>query len=163
MSQSNKYFSDKQEKLVANTLGWKQVSGSGARPFHYGDVISDEWLAECKTHTEPNQPIFFSKEVWEKIQAEAVIHQRKPVLIVDNGSQTYENTWCLIHNHNVDWSVYSLYDTKIIDTSNLTFKNEELQNLYSSLDYHYLYKFKWNNKLVVIVPFGRFKDMVTDF
>ena len=35
---NNKYYSDRQEKMIADYLGWKQVVGSGSRPFTPGDV-----------------------------------------------------------------------------------------------------------------------------
>ena len=156
----NKYYSNIQEKLVASMIDGKQVTGSGARPFHYGDVISDEWLVECKTHTEPGHNIYFGADIWSKIQKEAIFHHRMPALVVDEGSQKSQNTWCLIHKHNVDWSTYSLYGTKNITTKNITLRNEDLQELYSTLDYSQLYSFKWNNKEVVILPLERFSEMM---
>lgn len=100
MPKGTKMYSDKQEKLVASFMSdsnsdWKQVTGSGARPNFPGDVISKDWLCECKTHTKPYQPIIFVFKVWDKICEEASGIFRKPVLVTDDGSQTLEKTYCL--------------------------------------------------------------------
>lgn len=39
---ATKDYSSKQESMVAEYLGWKTVVGSGARDFHYGDIIDLE-------------------------------------------------------------------------------------------------------------------------
>ena len=46
---STRFYSSKQEKHVAKSLGGKQVANSGATSFNKGDVTTDEWLIECKT------------------------------------------------------------------------------------------------------------------
>ena len=94
---NNKEFSTKQEKLIASELGGYPVSGSGARPCAPRDVKTYEWLVECKTHTKPDQSILFDINVWKKITDEAMATHRKPVLVVDDGSQSISRTWCLWH------------------------------------------------------------------
>ena len=69
---ATKEYSSVQEHKVADALGWEVVTGSGARPTVPGDVKSDKWLGECKTHTEKGQKIFFDLAVWQKISKEAV-------------------------------------------------------------------------------------------
>lgn len=91
-----KEFSDKQERMIAEYLGWKQVTGSGSRNFHPGDVVGDEWLGECKTHVNSGHRITFNFRVWDKIAEEAVSQLKYPVLFADDGSQLLENTFCLI-------------------------------------------------------------------
>lgn len=96
MSTNNKKeCSRKQEKLIANLLDWNVVSGSGARNLYPGDIQSDEWLGECKTHTTPGHKIVFFKTVWEKIVDEAIAKHRFPALFVDDGSQAISNTWVM--------------------------------------------------------------------
>ena len=46
---STRYYSSRQEKKVAKKLGGKQVANSGAATFVAGDVITKDWLIECKT------------------------------------------------------------------------------------------------------------------
>lgn len=91
-----KKFSDLQESRIAKYLNWKQVSGSGAKSFHPGDVIGDKYLGECKTHVSPGHRLIFSFSVWDKIEKEANSQFRKPVLFVDDGSQEISKTWCMV-------------------------------------------------------------------
>ena len=90
-----KYFSSKHEKMVADCLGWKVVPGSGARNFHPGDVVSERFLGECKTHVSEQTSIVFYRDIWEKIYAEATSQLKVPVLFVDDGTQVLNHTWCL--------------------------------------------------------------------
>lgn len=92
---STKDFSNKQEKMIASYLGWKQVSGSGSRPTVTGDVIGDEWLGECKTHTTRGHRILFDVKVWEKIVGEASAKFKQAAYFVDDGSQRSDKTWVM--------------------------------------------------------------------
>ena len=56
-----KFYSERQEKYIANQLGWDVVTGSGARDCHPGDVKSDAYLGECKTHTTVKKYILMHK------------------------------------------------------------------------------------------------------
>ena len=91
---ATKDYSSKQENMIADSLGWSVVAGSGAAACYPGDIISDEWLGECKTHLSPGKKIFFSKKVWKKIQDEAMVKRRFPVIFTDDGSQKSKHTWC---------------------------------------------------------------------
>ena len=97
MEKSTKYYSNIQEKQIADALGWHQVSGSGARNLHPGDVISDDWMGECKTHTKPGNKIVFDFKVWEKIRDEAISQFKYAVLFSDDGSQRLDKTWCMFN------------------------------------------------------------------
>ena len=90
---TNKEASTKQESMIAKSLAWKTVTGSGSTPFRKGDVVSDKWLGECKTHTSSGHKIVFDLDVWSKIKDEAQVHNRFPVLFVDDGSQKLSETW----------------------------------------------------------------------
>ena len=90
-----KEASDKQEKLIAKILGWRQVTGSGSRHNYPGDVSSEEWLGECKTHL-TNHKITFKKPIWEKIKEEATARFKYPAYFTDNGSQLAMFTWVII-------------------------------------------------------------------
>lgn len=95
---NTKEFSSAHEKEVAAHLNWKVVSGSGARHTYPGDLISDEWLGECKTHVAYNPKILFQFSVWDKISEEAHSKFRFPVLFVDAGKQSCKTTWCMFQN-----------------------------------------------------------------
>ena len=124
---STKWFSSAQEKLVADTLGWQLVSGSGAMPCRPGDVKSDEWLGECKTHMSNANSIYFNKDVWEKIKEEATSTRRYPVLFADDGSRTLEKTWCVCLSHSFDKAGINLIPYNKAIRKNITFSHYDLQ------------------------------------
>jgi len=92
----NKYFSNRQEQTVANYLGWRVVRGSGARPMHPGDIEGSDWIGECKTHTKLKSKVAFNQAVWAKLCNEATSKMKKPVLIVDSGTQRVDDTWVMV-------------------------------------------------------------------
>ena len=95
---TNKEASSLQESRISNYLGWDKVVASGARNFYPGDIESEEWLGECKTHIKISKKILFHKDVWNKICLEAQSKMKYPVLFVDNGSQLLTDTYCLIRS-----------------------------------------------------------------
>ena len=58
-----RFYSARQEKSVAKSLGGKQVSNSGATNFNKGDVLTTNVLIECKTCTK-EQKSFTIKKDW---------------------------------------------------------------------------------------------------
>lgn len=128
---ATKDFSSKQESMIADYLSWDVVSGSGAAACHPGDIISDNWLGECKTHEKPGHKIFFSKDVWKKICDEAMSKGRSPVLFTDDGSQKIENTWCIVNKFMIHGYTLSRTDKKV--STNLNFTLKELDELYSNI------------------------------
>ena len=68
---STRYYSGRQEKRVANAVGGRKTSNSGATPFQKGDVISENFLIECKTATTDKKQ-FTIKEDWlSKLEEES--------------------------------------------------------------------------------------------
>lgn len=66
-----RFYSNKQEKAVAKTVGGRQVSNSGATTFNKGDVTTDRVLIECKTCTKPQSTFTVKREWIEKNREEA--------------------------------------------------------------------------------------------
>lgn len=60
---STRYFSKQQETKVAKKLKGKRTANSGATAFQKGDVVTKEWLIECKTKTKDCSS-FTIKEDW---------------------------------------------------------------------------------------------------
>lgn len=60
---STRYYSGRQERKVAKKLGGKQVANSGAPAFVGGDVVTNDWLIECKTKVKDCNS-FTIKEDW---------------------------------------------------------------------------------------------------
>lgn len=65
-------FSSKQEQYIAELLDGKQQSNSGATAYNKGDVITDDWLIECKTTTKPKSSFSIKKEWIDKNFVERV-------------------------------------------------------------------------------------------
>lgn len=148
-----KYYSEKQERYVANKLGWEQVVASGARDFHPGDVKSDDWIGECKTRTKIIDKIEIKRLWWDKLVSEANSVRKSPALFVDNGD---------IHNL---WVVsYSTYEDTIYITAelsgkyirkNVSFKIGELE---SNTVYH-ISDWDYGFHKAVLMKFELFKEM----
>ena len=60
--ESTRYFSSKQEEYVAKIINGRTVSNSGAAKFTCGDVISDEFIIECKTKMKPSESFSIKKQ-----------------------------------------------------------------------------------------------------
>lgn len=59
-----RFYSNKQEKAVAKAVGGRKVINSGATSFDKGDVITADFLIECKTTTATNKASFSIKQEW---------------------------------------------------------------------------------------------------
>ena len=68
---STRYASSVQEKSVASAVGGKRTPNSGATDFQKGDVITTDWLLECKTCMEKKKSFSIKKEWLEKNKQEA--------------------------------------------------------------------------------------------
>ena len=164
---STKTYSSKQEKLIAKVLEGKVVTGSGARPVDPGDVKSYDWLAECKTHTEPGHTIFFDLNVWKKICNEADGIHRKPVLIVDDGSQKEKYTWCLCRPFNINMINLLCLDFPVTVRKNISAKHEKLNEVLTNTTKSYVgkfyiggcYEFEWGGEEICILPLSIFKEV----
>lgn len=125
---STKFYSNMQESLIAEFLGWSVTSGSGSRPCHPGDIYSEDWLGECKTHVKPGAKITISKKVWDKIQSEAQAVFKYPVLFIDDGYQSIDHTWCIYPYELVGANYMARHFSNVVtvNTSSLTFDHCKL-------------------------------------
>lgn len=149
---NNKTYSDKQEKLVAKHLNGKQISGSGARPFAPGDVESEDWLIECKTHVSPGKKISFKPDVWAKIQEEAMMRHKYPAYVVDDGSQLLSNQRVLFSLCPEDLSMLPKENIQKFVKSAITFNVEDTSSFV-------IYEAFWNQKTVYIVSLKYFEQL----
>lgn len=165
---NNKFYSDRQEKMIASYLGWRQVIGSGAKPFIPGDVGAYDWLGECKTHTSEKTNIIFQVKHWNKISDEAMSRHRYPVLFTDNGTQRPENTWVMITFSQLDPAIVNVIDgVKNSSTkgSSITFKLADATCIYktSCVDGKFnVFKFTCGTKSVAIMPLATFRDFIEE-
>lgn len=129
-----KYYSNKQENTIASYLGWSVVTGSGSRSTLPGDIQSDEWLGECKTHETAGHKIIFYHSVWNKLQDEAISKYKFPALFVDDGSQKVENTW-VMYSGEFPSGEYRSIAYPFANTANIGFKSLDMwaeRNKYDS-------------------------------
>lgn len=76
MNKPTRFYSNRQEKQVAKAVNGKQTVNSGATPFYKGDVVTDEWLIECKTTTQSKKS-FTIKQDWLRKNKEEAFAMRK--------------------------------------------------------------------------------------
>jgi hypothetical protein len=87
MTESSFKSSRKQEKSVAKRLGGQLTVGSGSRWFNKGDVRTECYLVECKTTGKLSYTIKSSE--LRKIETEALLEGRNPVLVFDLDGRRY--------------------------------------------------------------------------
>ena len=92
-----RYYSSRQEKLIAKKLGGKVVPNSGAIMFGAGDVQLDDWLIETKTKTSPSESMTIKKSWLEKNEEEAfAMGKEHSALIFDFGDTHYPQEYVVI-------------------------------------------------------------------
>lgn len=160
---NSKQASIEQETLLSKELGWKRVSGSGARPNFPGDIVSERWLGECKTHVSPGHKIVFSRSVWSKLTKEAASVFKYPALFVDDGSRSLDKTWVLVPDfvHDDEFIVLEyLYDIK----TNIVFDSNSLFNqvIYRGSNGSLCYRTSFDGHRVKIINFNNFKKLFGD-
>ena len=88
-----RWYSNRQEKAVAKSVGGRQTSNSGATDFAKGDVTTDKWLLECKTATSEKQSFSIKREWLRKNKEEAFAMDKEYKALVfdfgDNGDRYY--------------------------------------------------------------------------
>ena len=87
-----RFYSSRQEKQVAKTVGGKKVANSGATTFYKGDVTTDNILFECKTCTKEQKTFTIKREWIDKNREEAfAMGKSYSVLVIDfgDGEQHY--------------------------------------------------------------------------
>lgn len=156
----NKMFSSRQERKVADALGWDVVSGSGAR-FHPGDVVAENWLGECKTHTQPGHKIEFLSKVWNKIYLESISLMRRPCYFVDDGSQSLSKTWVMLNALPIDVKSFGYFEDVGISIRFYSGTAKEL--LYDkslTSDDIAVFSLRFNDDNVWLTTFDMFKKIV---
>jgi hypothetical protein len=165
---NNKYYSNRHEKMIAEYLGWKQISGSGARPFAPGDINADQWLGECKTHDTVKDNVVFHKNQWFKICEEAYSKGRLPILFVDNGTQLSKDTWVMIQFKLIPPEIVNIIDglkNTSIKGNTLTFNQIDTKTLYQAntvSDKVNVFKIFWDKELAVM-PLETFQSFVQEW
>lgn len=160
---STKDFSSVQERQIAEFLHWEIVIGSGAIACRPGDVKSDIWLGECKTHITDKESITFYLHHWNKIAEEAQSKFKRPILFVDDGTQSLVNTWCMIPLSAIEGTGRQVFPNKIYRQSSKTVRfnsremYREISNLASINDNPY-FSVQFGDYKVAILHIDIFKE-----
>lgn len=154
-----KYYSTKQEQMIADYLGWSAVSASGARAFNPGDVRSSDWLAECKTHTESKDKIVIKKEWWTKLANEAKSVMKTPILCVDNGTQRLQNTWAIFPKSMHNGAGAAVDISCIESDKSFSFSHARALSVFTDNSF---YEISINNQSLLLVKIQYFKSLFFD-
>lgn len=93
-----RFYSSIQEQSVAKNSGGKQTKNSGATQFQKGDVISEDFLFECKTKMDHVQSFTIKKEWLEKNLIESAFMGKKYSALVFNFGPNEKNYYVLDEN-----------------------------------------------------------------
>ena len=162
MTLTKKQASDIQETRVAEALNWSKVTGSGSRHLYPGDVISEFWIGECKTHVQPGHKIKFDIKVWEKLKNEAKSRFKFPALFVDDGSQNLDKTWVMFASTMDITDIAHIFDCRCPVRSNMVFDGDYLYNhIRKNIDdgKSIVYQAMFNDSLVYVCTFRYFNMM----
>lgn len=81
-----RFYSDRQEKKVAKAVKGRQTANSGATKFSKGDVVTDNFLIECKTCTKEQKSFTIQREWFDKNDEEAfAMHKDYSAVAFDFG------------------------------------------------------------------------------
>lgn len=141
--------------MIADYLEWECVVASGARACHPGDIISDLWLGECKTHVTTGNRIKFVYKEWEKICEEAMSKFKFPILFVDDGSQKESNTWCMVDANTAPFE--GPVKTRTISKASLFIDDSLIQSCDSTPTQ--ILRFEFNGKFVYVMRLSTFKSL----
>ena len=92
---STRFFSSKQEKQVAKSIGGKVVPNSGATAFQKGDLRTDDFLIEAKTCVAEKSSFSIKRQWLEKLREEAFAMNRRHYALVFNFGPDTENHYIL--------------------------------------------------------------------
>lgn len=88
-------YSTKQEKTVATVLGGARTPNSGATAFSKGDILTEQFLIECKTKMTPSKSISIQKEWLEKNQKEMLFMGKQYSAIAFNFGPDEQNYYII--------------------------------------------------------------------
>ena len=94
--------------------------------------------------------MLFYWSVWHKIVDESASQFKRPVLFVDNGTQSLDMTWCMTNTIlDYEGDVYTIPD-KCLRVRSI--------QIDSTLDSHFVYQHP--DKEIYFIPFNIFKEMI---
>lgn len=93
--QPTRHYSKQQETKVASKLGGRRTLNSGATPYQKGDVLTEQFLLECKTKTSSSASMSIQKEWLEKNEKEALFMGKPYSALVFNFGPNERNYYII--------------------------------------------------------------------
>lgn len=160
---TKKEASQLQERRIANELGWRTVTGSGAVACRPGDILSSDWIGECKTHVTEQSRIVFHKKDWDKLKAESTASMRYPVLFSDTGTQKVSDTWCIFQCGMDPSSVVDIPEGVHVNDKTVSFIGVVMRSCMSMIDSKVVaYRFKWHGEMFYVTTLDKFREMINE-
>lgn len=95
-----RYYSKKQENAIAKSINGNRVANSGATAFNKGDVITNDFLIECKTTVATLKNSFSIKREWlEKNEEEAFAMNKAHSALAFNFGEGESNYYIISEKH----------------------------------------------------------------
>ena len=97
-----RWYSSRQEKHIAKTIGGRQVANSGAGTWSKGDVTSDLFLIEAKTCTTEKKSFSIKKEWLDKNDEERFAMRKQYSALAFNFGPDTDNYYVIsekLFNH----------------------------------------------------------------
>lgn len=92
---STRFYSSQQEKKVSKNINGKLQANSGATLFSKGDIISKDWLFECKTCMKLQNSFSIKQEWLYKLKDEQFAMNKDFSALVFNFGNMNENYYIL--------------------------------------------------------------------
>lgn len=102
---NTRFYSSRQEKIVAKNLKGKKQKNSGATLFAKGDIKVGNYIIECKTSVIEKQSYTIKKKDIEKIQEEAFgmgLNKNDAILCFNFGNNK-ENFYIITERKLKEW------------------------------------------------------------
>lgn len=95
---ATRYYSERQEKYIADKFGGYKSTNSGASDFSAGDVILEHYLIECKTCLKEQKSFTIQKEWIDKIHKESFAKGKLDGIVAFNFGNNNENYFIINEN-----------------------------------------------------------------
>ena len=92
---ATRIYSKNQEHKVAQKINGTLTPNSGATPWIKGDILTEDFVIECKTKIKPSQSITIKKEWIEKNKQEALFMGKEHQAIAFNFGPDEENHYII--------------------------------------------------------------------
>lgn len=93
-----RYYSNRQEKTIANAVNGRQTANSGATAYAKGDVTEGDrkgWLFEAKTCIKDQKTFTMHKEWFDKNKSESIFMKKDYSAVVFNFGPDQPNYYCI--------------------------------------------------------------------